>query len=80
MNNSPQPHQPPAARRIAAELDGAGLQVRSANDEVSISGPTHAVDRLLDRVTPVPPTRDCDGQLHLFDPAPFTQLRSVEVA
>ena len=65
------------SRRITAELNADRLDVAADGDQISIAGSTAAIDRLLGRIQPIRRPISCDGQLSLFDPAPYTTIRRL---
>lgn len=64
-------------RRIAADLNTPEIDITATGDRISITAPTAALDRLLDRIEPTRRPADCTGQLALFDPAPYTAIQQL---
>lgn len=67
----------PNVRRIAAALNTTEIDVAASGDRIEIADATAAIDRLLDRIEPTRRPIDCNGQLSLFDPAPYTAVRRL---
>lgn len=65
----------PNMRRIAADLNTAEIEIAATGDRIELAGNTAAIDRLLDRIQPARRPIDCDFQLSLFDPAPYTAIQ-----